>query len=119
MYYYVAMTALAAPETEEFPALDLTWSFGDRVAKVRHAIGLQQAEMAKALGVNQVTVSTWERFGREPRGITVLAKRLQLVTGIPAAWFLGLTEDWTPVTPPNIASGPTGTRTRNLQIKSL
>ncbi|MBA4180830.1 MAG: hypothetical protein C0506_09600 [Anaerolinea sp.] len=40
----------------------------DNVAGLRAALGLTQAEFARALGVRQQTVSEWETGRYEPRG---------------------------------------------------
>jgi DNA-binding transcriptional regulator YiaG len=38
------------------------------IATERKALGLTQAELAAAIGVNQSSVSLWERQKRVPRG---------------------------------------------------
>lgn len=48
------------------PIETLTWTLGDRLAKARRHVGLEQAEMAKRLGVSRALVSKWERDGTEP-----------------------------------------------------
>jgi len=46
------------------------WS-AERIAALRAALGLTQAEMADELGVRQQTVSEWETGRYEPRGASV------------------------------------------------
>ena len=46
------------------------WS-GERVARLRKALGLSQAAFASELGVRQQTVSEWETGRYRPRGASV------------------------------------------------
>ncbi len=41
--------------------------FAARLAELRQAAGLSQAELAERLGVRQSTVSLWETAARSPR----------------------------------------------------
>ncbi|AXI53973.1 transcriptional regulator [Sulfitobacter sp. JL08] len=52
-------------------------TFGDRLAAAREAAGMDQAQMAKRLGVKQSTMRTWEDDMAEPR-----ANRLSMLAGI-------------------------------------
>ncbi len=47
--------------------MDFSWS-ADSIAGLRARLGLTQAEMARALGVRQQTISEWETGRYEPRG---------------------------------------------------
>lgn len=46
------------------------WS-GERVVRLRRALGLSQAAFARELGVRQQTVSEWETGRYRPRGASV------------------------------------------------
>lgn len=61
-----------------------TTTFGDRVTGAREAAGLEQAELAKRLGVKVKTVRGWENDQAEPR-----ANKLSMLAGI-----LGVSMMW-------------------------
>ena len=69
---------------------DATWfdgqttTFGDRVTGAREAAGLDQAELAKRLGVKLKTIQAWENDQSEPR-----ANRLGMMAGM-----LGVSMMW-------------------------
>ena len=65
-----------------------SWTFGERLRKARREVGLNQADMAKRLGVKTATLGAWET-GRNKPDVATLAPRLEDVTGIPRVWFLG------------------------------
>lgn len=50
--------------------MDSGWS-SESIARLRARLGLTQAEMARALGVRQQTISEWETGRYEPRGASV------------------------------------------------
>lgn len=52
-------------------------TFGDRLARAREAAGMEQAQMARRLGVKAATVRNWEADRSEPR-----ANRLQMLSGL-------------------------------------
>ena len=52
-------------------------TFGDRVAAAREAIGLDQSDLARRLGIKEKTLRGWEEDTAEPR-----ANKLQMVSGI-------------------------------------
>lgn len=52
-------------------------TFGDRVAGAREALGMQQAELSKRLGVKLKTIRSWEEDLEEPR-----ANKLQMLSGV-------------------------------------
>lgn len=54
-----------------------TATFGDRVAGAREALGLDQAGLARRLGVKLKTVRGWENDLSEPR-----ANKLQMLSGV-------------------------------------
>lgn len=80
------------------------WTLGDRLRKVRRIGGLGQAEFAAELGTNQKTYASWETDKSAPRHahLITIAKRIELITGIPASWVLGVesTPPGTDRTPP-------------------
>jgi transcriptional regulator with XRE-family HTH domain len=59
-------------------------TFGDRVAAAREVVGLDEAELARRLGVRVETVRRWEGDLDEPR-----ANRLQMLAGL-----LGVSLTW-------------------------
>lgn len=75
------------------------WSLGDRLRKIRRRAGHSQAEFAALLGENTKTYAAWELDTTAPRNAVALAKRVEMVTKVPAAWLLDLgvvTETYTP-----------------------
>lgn len=67
------------------------WTFGDRLRKAREHAGLDQAAMAATLEVSSGSISNWETGRGLPRGGEVrLAQRWEEVTGVSAAWLLGV-----------------------------
>lgn len=67
-------------------------TFGDRLRRVRRAVGLNQESFAAKLGtdVGVKALGAWETGTREPRGAVALARRVELAFGVPATWLLGL-----------------------------
>ncbi|MEM9524672.1 MAG: helix-turn-helix transcriptional regulator [Pseudomonadota bacterium] len=68
---------------EQLSALGEGWysnasaTFGDRVAGAREALGLNQADLARKLGVRAKTLRAWEDDMAEPR-----ANKLQMLAGV-------------------------------------
>jgi transcriptional regulator with XRE-family HTH domain len=56
---------------------DAAATFGDRLALAREHAGMDQAQLARRLGVKLVTVQNWEADRAEPR-----ANKLQMVAGL-------------------------------------
>lgn len=56
---------------------DTAATFGDRVAAARETLGLDQAELARRLGVKAQTIASWEADRSEPR-----ANKLQMLAGM-------------------------------------
>lgn len=69
---------------DEFDWGDEASTFGDRLARAREHAGMDQAALARRLGVKLVTVRNWETDRSEPR-----ANRLQMVSGL-----LGISIIW-------------------------
>lgn len=61
-------------------------SVGLRIRKARRErLGLTQRELGKALDVDQVNVSRWERGAAEPKLRYI--RQLAEITGLPVSWF--------------------------------
>lgn len=67
-----------------------TWTFGDRLRKVRRSRHLSQREFARLLGESEKSVANWEGDVSRPRDVVALSKKVQEVYGIPADWLLGV-----------------------------
>ena len=61
---------------------------GERICEIRG--NMSQSELAKILGVKQVSVSTWENNTRKPDIITLC--NIALHFGVSADWLLGLSD---------------------------
>ena len=77
--------------TQPISDLDLDWTFGDRVRKIRRASGDSQETFAQRIGQKKESLAAWET-GRnaQPRGVVAIARRIELAYGVPAVWTLGL-----------------------------
>ncbi len=70
-----------------------TWEFSDRIRKARQVAGMDQKSFAAQLDVNPGSLAGWESGRSKPRDMVVVAKRIEMLTGIPAAWTLGVYEE--------------------------
>ncbi len=68
------------------------WSLSDRLRKIRRDTGFSQDDFADKLGANPSQYRAWESGRNHPRDIVSLAKRIEMLTGVPAQWTLGLSE---------------------------
>lgn len=68
------------------------WSTADRLRKIRRDTGYSQDEFAEKLGANPNAYRAWESGRNHPRDIVSLAKRIEMLTGVPAQWTLGLAD---------------------------
>lgn len=95
-----------------------TWTFADRLRKVRMMTGLDQRTFAGHLEAGASAYAQWEAGNNQPRDVVAIARRIELLTRVPAAWVLGLeTEDPRPGDPDGGQTGaPSGTRTPNPLI---
>lgn len=84
------MTTSAAAETTPVTRVIPEWSLGDRLRKARRLSQLGQAEFAERLGQNQKTYAAWELDTSQPRDVVSLARRIEVLTGIPAGWLLAI-----------------------------
>ena len=66
------------------------WTLGDRLRKIRRAAGFDQTRFAAELGTNQKTYASWETDKSAPRDLVAVAKRIELVSGVPATWTLAI-----------------------------
>lgn len=83
-----------------------TWTFGDRVRKARDMADMNQRDFSAAIGTTEGSLATWETGRSKPRDIVAIAKRVEMLTHIPASWLLGIDD------PP--APGPNGPGARKL-----
>lgn len=91
------------------------WTFADRMRKVRTDIlDLHQHQMAKELGVTKAAYAAWESGRTQPRDILALARRVELVSRVPAAWLLGVDQVTDTYTPRFSPASRTGTTTLSL-----
>jgi transcriptional regulator with XRE-family HTH domain len=90
------------------------WSLGDRLRKVRRELQWSQEELANAIGVKPTTLGAWESGRNSPDDPVYLARKIEIITGVPAAWLLGVhertaeMEQVSPPTQPMRAVPPTG-----------
>lgn len=67
-------------ELDDADATDYTddaATFGDRIAAARDAMGMEQAQLARRLGIKIQTLQNWEDDRSEPR-----ANKLQMLAGV-------------------------------------
>ncbi|WP_375537680.1 helix-turn-helix domain-containing protein [Curtobacterium sp. MCBD17_032] len=79
-----------------------TFSFGERVRKVRRETGMTQAEFAEKLGVGRQAYAAWEVDKNTPPRMVEVAERLEELTGVGREWFLGWADGSGPVGPAGI-----------------
>lgn len=70
------------------------WTFGDRLRKIRRDVAFaDQGTFARSIGVTRQAYASWEAGRSQPRDLVALSKRIELITGVPAAWLLGLNDE--------------------------
>jgi transcriptional regulator with XRE-family HTH domain len=82
-------------------------TFGDRITAAREALGLDQEQLARRLGVKLKTIRNWENDAAEPR-----ANKLQMLAGllnVSIRWLLtgegdGLPDPDAAPEPPDVAA---------------
>lgn len=62
-----------------------TWTLGDRLRKAREVAGMSQADLARATGISQRSVSSYENGTYSPRRPQVLS--WALATGVQMDWL--------------------------------
>lgn len=68
------------------------WTFGDKVRKARAIAGMDQRAFAAAINVKPGSLAQWETDRAKPRDIVAVARRIEMLTRIPAGWVLGIQE---------------------------
>ena len=73
--------------------VDIAWTLGDRIAKVRKVFGMQQEEFADLFGVTDGAVSKWETDASKPRDVLTFAAAVEAQARerglrIPVVWLL-------------------------------
>ncbi len=76
-----------------------TWSLGDRIRKARVVTGMNQETFAAAIGVTEGSLASWETDRAKPRDVVAVAKRIEVLSRIPAAWTLGVDDTPPPKNP--------------------
>lgn len=71
----------------------LSWTFGDRLRKVRRSLGLDQHAFADLTGLPKSSVTNWEADISKPRDLVRAARQIEAATGVSAGWILGLIQD--------------------------
>jgi transcriptional regulator with XRE-family HTH domain len=72
------------------------WTLADRFRKARLTSHLSQKAFAAQLDINASAYSQWEAGNSKPRDVVAVARRIELLTGIPASWTLGLDDAKSP-----------------------
>lgn len=97
------ISALSAAGVTSPPA----WTFADRIRKVRRdVLGLDQGAFADRLEVSRKAYASWEMNRTTPRDILAVARRVELISRIPAAWLLGVDGQMPPNNGPGNEESP-------------
>lgn len=67
-----------------------TWTFADKLRKCRGVTGMDQRTFAEHIGVKASAYAQWEADNNKPRDIVTVAKSVERLTRVPAAWLLGI-----------------------------
>jgi len=95
------------------------WSIADRLRKIRRDQRLSQDAFAALLDVKSTTYGAWETGRNSPDHLVALARRVELVTGVPAAWTLGVhVESPRPDGGPDGGSGLAAVRHQGLEPRT-
>ena len=62
-----------------------SWTLGDRLAKARHFAGMNQTELAEALGIGRASITRYEDDRHTPSRAVMIA--WASVTNVPLAWL--------------------------------
>lgn len=82
------------------------WTFADRLRKARSVIGTDQRSFAAQLQCTSSAYAQWEAGNSRPRDIVTIARRIEMLTRVPAAWLLDLDGPEAPI--PGKRKGPEG-----------
>lgn len=66
----------------------ITWTFGDRLRKVRREMGVTSRELAALLGVTNSSVAQWETDRVYPRHARGIAYQVQELSDVSGVWLL-------------------------------
>jgi transcriptional regulator with XRE-family HTH domain len=66
------------------------WTLADRLRRIRRSLDMGQREFAERLQQKLGTYQQWEADISRPRDQVALARRVELLTGVPASWTLGI-----------------------------
>lgn len=75
---------------------------------------MNQHDFAAAIGAKEGSLASWETDRAKPRDIVAVAKRVEMLTHIPAAWLLGI-ED-APDRGPGGGSQVVGTNRKQIEL---
>jgi len=85
---------MTAPEREKAPPRYIPqFTFGDRVAKIRRDMTLEQFRFGELIGYSKSTIAGWEAEGKQPRDLVSVARKISEVSGAPVGWILGVFPD--------------------------
>lgn len=109
------MTAPQPDVTEPTGERIPEWTLGDRLRKVRRLLGLSQSDMSAQLGENQKTYAAWELDTSMPRNPVTVARRIEGMSGVPAAWILGVDVPFLSLAPQANSRALTPTHARSTE----
>ncbi|NNH23409.1 helix-turn-helix domain-containing protein [Pseudokineococcus marinus] len=66
------------------------WTLADRLRKIRQMAGMGQRDFSAQLEVPPSRYAQWEAGNNKPRDVVAVARRIELLTGVPASWTLGV-----------------------------
>ena len=72
------------------------WTFADRLRKARTTAGMDQRTFAQHIDCTASAYAQWEAGNSRPRDIVSIAKRIEMLTRIPASWMLDIDAPTTP-----------------------
>lgn len=64
------------------------WTLADRLRKARHVSGQDQRGFAELIGCTASAYAQWETGRVQPRDVEGLARRIQELTNVSAAWLV-------------------------------
>lgn len=67
-----------------------TWTFADRLRKARLTTGMTQRAFAAAIDVPYPRYAQWEANNNISRDMVEVVKRVEKISGVSAAWLIGL-----------------------------